>query len=161
MRPDFTDTLAIKQGRHPILERMAGQLPVSNNTYISEGCNFVIITGPNMSGKSTYLKQVALCQIMAQIGQCQGSSCPHPASVCEPLWVMTTCCTRLLRTCNLCLVPRRRPDFHQNRCGWRLWNKLFHLYAGNEGGMFKRVPPASSFFLLMYMMHITRRKNEE
>ncbi|XP_029688479.1 mutS protein homolog 4 isoform X1 [Takifugu rubripes] len=68
VRPDFTDTLAIKQGRHPILERMAGQLPVSNNTYISEGCNFVIITGPNMSGKSTYLKQVALCQIMAQIG---------------------------------------------------------------------------------------------
>ncbi|XP_034015949.1 mutS protein homolog 4 isoform X2 [Thalassophryne amazonica] len=68
VRPEFTDTLAIKQGRHPILERMAGQQPVSNNSYISEGSNFVIITGPNMSGKSTYLKQVALCQIMAQIG---------------------------------------------------------------------------------------------
>lgn len=71
MRPEFTDTLAIKQGRHPILERMAGQQPISNNSYISEGSNFVIITGPNMSGKSTYLKQVALCQIMAQIGQQQ------------------------------------------------------------------------------------------
>lgn len=69
VRPEFTDTLAVKQGRHPILERMAGQQPVSNNSYISEGSNFVIITGPNMSGKSTYLKQVALCQIMAQIGQ--------------------------------------------------------------------------------------------
>ncbi|XP_076014607.1 mutS protein homolog 4 [Genypterus blacodes] len=68
VRPEFTDTLAIKQGRHPILERMAGQQPVSNNGYISESSNFVIITGPNMSGKSTYLKQVALCQIMAQIG---------------------------------------------------------------------------------------------
>ncbi|XP_037551421.1 mutS protein homolog 4 [Nematolebias whitei] len=68
VRPEFTDTLAIKQGRHPILERMARQQPVSNNAYISEGSNFVIITGPNMSGKSTYLKQVALCQIMAQIG---------------------------------------------------------------------------------------------
>ncbi|MEQ2304614.1 MutS protein msh4, partial [Ameca splendens] len=68
VRPEFTDTLAIKQGRHPILERMARQQPVSNNSYISEGSNFVIITGPNMSGKSTYLKQVALCQIMAQIG---------------------------------------------------------------------------------------------
>ncbi|XP_023683988.2 mutS protein homolog 4 isoform X1 [Paramormyrops kingsleyae] len=68
VRPEFTDTLAIKQGRHPILERISGQQPVSNNSYISEGTNFVIITGPNMSGKSTYLKQVALCQIMAQIG---------------------------------------------------------------------------------------------
>uniref|UniRef100_H2MNA4 MutS homolog 4 n=1 Tax=Oryzias latipes TaxID=8090 RepID=H2MNA4_ORYLA len=68
VRPEFTDTLAIKQGRHPILERMARQQPTSNNAYISEGSNFVIITGPNMSGKSTYLKQVALCQIMAQIG---------------------------------------------------------------------------------------------
>uniref|UniRef100_A0A673CD09 MutS homolog 4 n=1 Tax=Sphaeramia orbicularis TaxID=375764 RepID=A0A673CD09_9TELE len=68
VRPEFTDTLAIKQGRHPILERIAGQQPVANNSYISEGSNFVIITGPNMSGKSTYLKQVALCQIMAQIG---------------------------------------------------------------------------------------------
>ncbi|XP_049595657.1 mutS protein homolog 4 [Syngnathus scovelli] len=68
VRPEFTDTLAIKQGRHPILERMPGQQLVSNNCYISEGSNFVIITGPNMSGKSTYLKQVALCQIMAQIG---------------------------------------------------------------------------------------------
>ncbi|KAM8916598.1 mutS protein homolog 4 isoform 3-T3 [Spinachia spinachia] len=68
VRPEFTDTLAIKQGRHPILEQMVGQQPVSNNSFISEGSNFVIITGPNMSGKSTYLKQVALCQIMAQIG---------------------------------------------------------------------------------------------
>ncbi|XP_041669007.1 mutS protein homolog 4 [Cheilinus undulatus] len=68
VRPEFTDTLAIKQGRHPILERIVGQQPVANNSYISEGSNFVIITGPNMSGKSTYLKQVALCQIMAQIG---------------------------------------------------------------------------------------------
>ncbi|XP_036397399.1 mutS protein homolog 4 [Megalops cyprinoides] len=68
VRPEFTDTLAIKQGRHPILERISGRQPVSNNSYIAEGSNFIIITGPNMSGKSTYLKQVALCQIMAQIG---------------------------------------------------------------------------------------------
>nr|XP_015205697.1 PREDICTED: mutS protein homolog 4 isoform X2 [Lepisosteus oculatus] len=68
VRPEFTDTLAIKQGRHPILERISGQQPISNSSYISEGSNFILITGPNMSGKSTYLKQVALCQIMAQIG---------------------------------------------------------------------------------------------
>ncbi|KAJ7418759.1 mutS protein-like protein 4 [Willisornis vidua] len=68
VRPEFTDTLAIKQGWHPILEKIAMGKPVSNNTYLTEGNNFVIITGPNMSGKSTYLKQIALCQIMAQIG---------------------------------------------------------------------------------------------
>ncbi|XP_029474559.1 mutS protein homolog 4 [Rhinatrema bivittatum] len=68
VRPEFTDTLAIKQGWHPILEKISVAKPVSNNTYITEGSNFVIITGPNMSGKSTYLKQLALCQIMAQIG---------------------------------------------------------------------------------------------
>ncbi|XP_027575757.1 mutS protein homolog 4 isoform X2 [Pipra filicauda] len=68
VRPEFTDTLAIKQGWHPILEKIAVEKPVANNTYLTEGNNFVIITGPNMSGKSTYLKQIALCQIMAQIG---------------------------------------------------------------------------------------------
>ncbi|XP_061859958.1 mutS protein homolog 4 [Colius striatus] len=68
VRPEFTDTLAIKQGWHPILEKIAVEKPVSNNTYLTEGSNFIIITGPNMSGKSTYLKQIALCQIMAQIG---------------------------------------------------------------------------------------------
>nr|XP_012643408.1 LOW QUALITY PROTEIN: mutS protein homolog 4 [Microcebus murinus] len=68
VRPEFTDTLAIKQGWHPILEKISVEKPVANNTYITEGSNFLIITGPNMSGKSTYLKQIALCQIMAQIG---------------------------------------------------------------------------------------------
>ncbi|XP_033614120.1 mutS protein homolog 4 isoform X3 [Fukomys damarensis] len=68
VRPEFTDTLAIKQGWHPILEKISVEKPVANNTYITEGSNFLIITGPNMSGKSTYLKQIALCQVMAQIG---------------------------------------------------------------------------------------------
>uniref|UniRef100_A0A2K5YHJ3 MutS homolog 4 n=1 Tax=Mandrillus leucophaeus TaxID=9568 RepID=A0A2K5YHJ3_MANLE len=68
VRPEFTDTLAIKQGWHPILEKISAEKPIANNTYITEGSNFLIITGPNMSGKSTYLKQIALCQIMAQIG---------------------------------------------------------------------------------------------
>nr|AAL18350.1 MutS homolog 4 [Mus musculus] len=68
VRPEFTDTLAIKQGWHPILEKISAEKPVANNTYITEGSNVLIITGPNMSGKSTYLKQIALCQIMAQIG---------------------------------------------------------------------------------------------
>ncbi|KAM9324666.1 mutS protein homolog 4 [Gastrophryne carolinensis] len=68
VRPEFTDTMAIKQGWHPILEKIALSKPVPNDTFLSEGSNFIILTGPNMSGKSTYLKQIALCQIMAQIG---------------------------------------------------------------------------------------------
>ncbi|XP_069835546.1 mutS protein homolog 4 isoform X2 [Dendropsophus ebraccatus] len=68
VRPEFTDTTAIKQGWHPILEKIAVRKPVANDTFISEGNNFIILTGPNMSGKSTYLKQIVLCQIMAQIG---------------------------------------------------------------------------------------------
>lgn len=98
VRPEFTDTLAIKQGRHPILERMAGQQPISNNSYISEGSNFVIITGPNMSGKSTYLKQVALCQIMAQIGWQQNLSASYELGVqsCIVLCVDLTFCGKAL-----------------------------------------------------------------
>ncbi|XP_022256974.1 mutS protein homolog 4-like, partial [Limulus polyphemus] len=68
VRPEFTDTTAIKNGHHPILEKIQLDSPVPNNTFISKNNNFLVITGPNMSGKSTYLKQVALLQIMAQIG---------------------------------------------------------------------------------------------
>ncbi|KAK3612393.1 hypothetical protein CHS0354_031987 [Potamilus streckersoni] len=68
VKPEFTDTLAIKQGQHPILERIGSEQPIPNNVYASEECNFIIITGPNMSGKSTYLRQIALLQIMAQLG---------------------------------------------------------------------------------------------
>ncbi|XP_060559607.1 mutS protein homolog 4-like [Ruditapes philippinarum] len=68
VRPEFTDTFAVKQSRHPILEKISIEHPVPNNIYASEDSNFVVITGPNMSGKSTYLRQIALLQIMAQIG---------------------------------------------------------------------------------------------
>ncbi|XP_033098705.1 mutS protein homolog 4-like [Anneissia japonica] len=68
VRPDFTDTLAIKHGCHPILTKISVEAPIANNAYASEESNFIIITGPNMSGKSTYLKQIALLQIMSQLG---------------------------------------------------------------------------------------------
>jgi len=68
VRPDFGDTLVIKQGRHPIIERLYSATFVPNDTYADAASTFQIITGPNMSGKSTYLRQVALLSIMAQIG---------------------------------------------------------------------------------------------
>ncbi|KAG0359943.1 hypothetical protein BG005_011813 [Podila minutissima] len=68
VRPHFTDTMAVKQGRHPIIERLHENASVPNDIYASYAHTFQIITGPNMSGKSTYLRQVALLCIMAQIG---------------------------------------------------------------------------------------------
>ncbi|KXS20225.1 hypothetical protein M427DRAFT_94796 [Gonapodya prolifera JEL478] len=68
VRPEFTDTLAIKGGRHPVLDRICAEPFVANDSYASEGTNFQIITGPNMSGKSTYLRQIALIQILSQTG---------------------------------------------------------------------------------------------
>ncbi|XP_078734936.1 mutS protein homolog 4 [Lampetra fluviatilis] len=68
VRPDFSDTLALKGTRHPILERVLGWPLVPNDVFLSDASNFLIVTGPNNSGKSTLLRQVALCQVMAQIG---------------------------------------------------------------------------------------------
>ncbi|KAH9777183.1 DNA mismatch repair protein MSH4 [Citrus sinensis] len=68
-RPHFTENgpLAIDGGRHPILESIHNGF-IPNNIFISEAANMVIVTGPNMSGKSTYLQQVCLIVILAQIG---------------------------------------------------------------------------------------------
>jgi len=60
----------IKEGRHPVIERMIDHdLFIHNDTYLDcEEHRFSIITGPNMAGKSTYMRQVALMVLMAQIG---------------------------------------------------------------------------------------------
>ncbi len=60
----------IKGGRHPVVEKMIrDDLFVSNDTYLDNGKNRIsVITGPNMAGKSTYMRQTALIVLMAQIG---------------------------------------------------------------------------------------------
>ena len=62
--------LDIKNGRHPVIEQMIpNEMFVSNDTYLDNHNNRIsIITGPNMAGKSTYMRQVALITLMAQIG---------------------------------------------------------------------------------------------
>jgi DNA mismatch repair protein MutS len=61
--------LDIRQGRHPVVERfLTGERFVPNDTVLEVGEIIRVITGPNMSGKSTYLRQVALLSLMAQIG---------------------------------------------------------------------------------------------
>ena len=67
---DNSGIINIKDGRHPVIEKMlpSGSF-VSNDTYLDKSSNrLAIITGPNMAGKSTYMRQVALITLMAQIG---------------------------------------------------------------------------------------------
>jgi DNA mismatch repair protein MutS len=68
--PTFNDQriITITGGRHPVVERILGHSFIPNNTQLTDAESTWIITGPNMGGKSTYLRQVALINIMAQIG---------------------------------------------------------------------------------------------
>lgn len=68
IRPELTDTLAIKAGRHPIREKIQVEKYVPNDVYATQQTRFQIITGCNMSGKSTYIRSIALMNVMAQIG---------------------------------------------------------------------------------------------
>jgi len=72
VRPELTtgNEIVISQGRHPVVERslVEGSF-VPNDTYLSnDDAQLIVLTGPNMSGKSTYLRQVALIVLLAQVG---------------------------------------------------------------------------------------------
>ena len=69
VRPLFTeDELKIEEGRHPILEKISPNRYVSNSLAMDKENQILIITGPNMGGKSTYMRQTALIALMAYIG---------------------------------------------------------------------------------------------
>ena len=72
IRPNINNEgiIEIEDGRHPVVEKVIGNGEfVSNNTCINKNDNrLLLITGPNMAGKSTYMRQVALITLMAQIG---------------------------------------------------------------------------------------------
>ena len=76
---DNSGIIDIKDGRHPVIEKMlpAGSF-VANDTYMDKDENRLsIITGPNMAGKSTYMRQVALITLMAQIGSFVPATSAH------------------------------------------------------------------------------------
>ena len=79
-RPQFSASgeLVIAGGRHPVVERLGelrGERFIPNDAYLNDSSDLIlIITGPNMGGKSTYLRQVALISLLAQMG------CPVPAA---------------------------------------------------------------------------------
>lgn len=70
VRPTFSNErqVHIKEGRHPVLEKTPNKVYVPNDLDMGEKDYLHLITGPNMGGKSTYMRQVALTIIMAQIG---------------------------------------------------------------------------------------------
>ena len=67
-RPELTHAVAIKSGRHPVRERIHTEKFVPNDVYATQQSRFQIITGCNMSGKSTYIRSIALMAVMAQCG---------------------------------------------------------------------------------------------
>lgn len=72
VRPRINEkgTIHIKDGRHPVVEKMiVNDMFIANDTYLDNNKNCIsVITGPNMAGKSTYMRQAALIVLMAQIG---------------------------------------------------------------------------------------------
>ncbi|MCM1370524.1 MAG: DNA mismatch repair protein MutS [Clostridium sp.] len=79
IRPIITDNeINIIDGRHPVVEKvLENNEYVENNVIMDENTNILLITGPNMAGKSTYMRQMAIISIMAQIG------CFVPAKVAK------------------------------------------------------------------------------
>jgi len=68
VRPTIGDALAVKSCRHPIRDKFQKQRFIPNDIYATQTTRFQIVTGCNMSGKFTYIRSVALVQIMTQIG---------------------------------------------------------------------------------------------
>lgn len=70
IRPELTNEriVNIKDGRHPVVEKVSKKDYVANDIIMGKDTNILLITGPNMAGKSTYMRQLAIIIIMAQIG---------------------------------------------------------------------------------------------
>jgi len=70
IKPTITEEhiIQIKDGRHPVVEKVSKKEYVANDISMGKDTNILLITGPNMAGKSTYMRQLAITVIMAQIG---------------------------------------------------------------------------------------------
>lgn len=75
---DDGEVIEIKDGRHPMVEKVNNEVFVANDTFLdNENQRIMVITGPNMAGKSTYMRQVALIILMAQIGSFVPAEAAH------------------------------------------------------------------------------------
>ncbi|NND89677.1 MAG: DNA mismatch repair protein MutS [Granulosicoccus sp.] len=82
-RPVLNDAsgIAIESGRHPVIEALIDEPFVANPTYLDERCRMLLITGPNMGGKSTFMRQTALIVLLAHTG----SRVPASSAVIGPI----------------------------------------------------------------------------
>ena len=82
-QPEFTDEpgIAIQSGRHPVVEQIQMEPFIANDLLMNENQKMLLITGPNMGGKSTYMRQTALIVILAHIG----SFVPADSAVIGPI----------------------------------------------------------------------------
>ena len=123
---DESGVIEIHDGRHPVVEQMLkDSLFVPNDTFMGEKEDRVaIITGPNMAGKSTYMRQVALIVLMAQMGSfVPAGQRPH---------------------------RRGGPDLHPHRRQRRPVRRPVHLHGGDDGGRrtFCATPRSRSLLIL-------------
>ncbi len=76
---NFDKSIEIKEGRHPVVEKVSKKDYVPNDVIMKNGVDILLITGPNMAGKSTYMRQLAIIVIMAQMGSfVPAKSCSIP-----------------------------------------------------------------------------------
>ena len=68
VRPSFGASLRVRGGRHPILEHLRDDVVANDVEAVAKDANLHLLTGSNAAGKSTYLKQIVLLQILAQTG---------------------------------------------------------------------------------------------
>ena len=70
IKPELIEgkVIDVRNGRHPVVEELLDEVFVENSLFMDESNNILLITGPNMSGKSTFMRQLAMIIIMAQIG---------------------------------------------------------------------------------------------
>ena len=82
-RPEFTDTpgLELRAGRHAVIERLQNNPFIANDIRLDDTVRMLLITGPNMGGKSTYMRQTALITLLAHIG----SFVPAESAVLGPV----------------------------------------------------------------------------
>lgn len=81
VRPNLVNegTFQVKEGRHPVVEKVSKQEYVPNDIVMGKETDILLITGPNMAGKSTYMRQAAIIVVMAQVGSfVPAASCTMP-----------------------------------------------------------------------------------